>query len=285
MNVRPARHVMTTAAVAVSLTLTACAADQTTSGPGDPGVVHVHGVAGDPASDGAVFAATHTGLFRIDDGNATRMGDAWHDLMGFTVAGDGVLYASGHPDLQDDDLAVDGKPPLLGLVRSDDGGATWRSVSLLGEVDFHALTVVDDTIFGGDSTSGQLLASTDGETWERRGEIGFVSVAGRSTGGDVVLVGSTTDAVVVSRDGGWSWDETDVGAGWVTVAGDMFVVPQLDGTVVVSSDGASWEQRGELASRPSAVGAGDGELFAATEDGIVRSGDGGTTWETLYRPT
>ena len=35
----------------------------------DPGVVHVHGLGVNP-KDGALFAATHTGLFRIVEGQA-----------------------------------------------------------------------------------------------------------------------------------------------------------------------------------------------------------------------
>ena len=38
----------------------------------DPGVVHVHGLGINPR-DGALFAATHTGLFIVGDGTATRV--------------------------------------------------------------------------------------------------------------------------------------------------------------------------------------------------------------------
>lgn len=82
----------------------------------DPGVVHVHGLGVNPA-DGALYAATHTGLFRLDDdGRVERIADRHQDTMGFTIAGPDRFLASGHPDMRDENLRVDGKPPLLGLA-------------------------------------------------------------------------------------------------------------------------------------------------------------------------
>jgi hypothetical protein len=81
-----------------------------------------------------VYVATHTGLFTIEDGTARRVGDRYHDLMGFTIAGPDDFLASGHPDLNDQTLLKPEAPPLLGLVASDDG-QDWQPVSLLGEVD------------------------------------------------------------------------------------------------------------------------------------------------------
>lgn len=76
-------------------------------------------------ADGALYAATHTGLFRLDgDGNVERIADRYQDTMGFTVAGPDEFLASGHPDLRDKELQVEGKPPLLGLIESPDAGRT-----------------------------------------------------------------------------------------------------------------------------------------------------------------
>ena len=55
----------------------------------DAGPVHVHGLGIDPA-DKALFIATHTGLFRVGDGqsSAVRVGDSYQDTRGFTVVGE-----------------------------------------------------------------------------------------------------------------------------------------------------------------------------------------------------
>jgi hypothetical protein len=66
----------------------------------DPGVVHVHGLGINP-KDGGLYAATHTGLFVIGDGTATRVSGRLQDTMGFTVVGPDHFIGSGHPDFRD----------------------------------------------------------------------------------------------------------------------------------------------------------------------------------------
>ena len=97
----------------------------------DPGVVHVHGLGVNPR-DGALFAATHTGLFAIGDGTASRVSDRLQDTMGFTVVGPDHFLGSGHPDFRDRQLYDPDRRPLLGLVESRDAGRSWRPLSLLG---------------------------------------------------------------------------------------------------------------------------------------------------------
>jgi hypothetical protein len=52
----------------------------------DHGLVHVHGLGINPR-DGALHAATHTGLVVVRDGGASRVADRFQDTMGFTVVG------------------------------------------------------------------------------------------------------------------------------------------------------------------------------------------------------
>lgn len=125
-------------------------------------LVHVHGLAENPAADG-IYVATHTGLFQVEGADITRVTERYHDLMGFTVVGPGDYLASGHPDLQVDELQAPGKPPLLGLVASDDG-VEWEPISLLGETDRLLVAVADRGIL--ESTDGgetfDVLIATDG---------------------------------------------------------------------------------------------------------------------------
>ena len=62
----------------------------------DPGPIHVHGLGVNPA-DGALFVATHTGLFRAPRGElrATRVADRYQDTMGFTVTGPDGSWGRG----------------------------------------------------------------------------------------------------------------------------------------------------------------------------------------------
>jgi hypothetical protein len=123
-------------------------------GIGDPGPVHVHGLCLNP-KDGALFIATHTGLFRApkNQQKAERVADRFQDTMGFTVAGPDHFLGSGHPDFnKDQDL-----PPLLGLIESTDARQTWEPISLLGRADFHVLEAVEGRrVFGFDSSGARL---------------------------------------------------------------------------------------------------------------------------------
>jgi hypothetical protein len=62
--------------------------------------------------------------------------------MGFTIVGPDSFLSSGHPD------GRDRLPSFLGLIRSDDGGRSWRPVSLLGERDFHVARTQSTLIRG-----------------------------------------------------------------------------------------------------------------------------------------
>ncbi|NAE18338.1 exo-alpha-sialidase, partial [Enterococcus hirae] len=117
---------------------------------------HIHGLGVDPA-DGVLYAATHNGLFRVSSqGKATRVTSQRQDTMGFTVVGPNTFLGSGHPDRADNpDL-----PSQLGLIRSTNAARTWKAVSLVGEADFHALHVAHGVLYGWDSSTGELMASS-----------------------------------------------------------------------------------------------------------------------------
>lgn len=252
-----------------------------------PGIAHVHGLGIDPG-DGALMVATHTGLFRIEDGagsaGVARVGGSFQDTMGFTVAGPSHYLGSGHPDVAG---FGDGQPGLLGLIESTDGGETWRPLSLSGEVDFHGLAVTGDVIYGWDSTSGGLMTTTDRRTWETRSTIdalGFVV----DPGDPDHLVLATPAGLEETSDGGhtWSaahgpdlvalsWDE-EAGLWGADAAGQVW-----------QGDGQGWETVGSLDGEPHALLATPQAFYAATtdEDGtttIFRSSDA-RRWETLYR--
>ncbi len=244
-------------------------------------MTHVHGLALDPKDPAALYVATHTGLFHINGENkAQRIGGHYHDLMGFTVAGPNDFIASGHPDLRTQDLRAPGKPPLLGLVQSTDGGVNWQPLSLLGEVDFHSLEATHGLVYGYDSTSGRFMVSNDRTTWDTRSTLPLADFAVSPSDPELV-VASTKQRLIASTDGGRSWqpaahalyvalDWTDTGLYGITA----------DGSVSVSPDaGRTWQPRGAIGGRPEALLARHDLLVAATADrGIVQSRDGGRTW-------
>lgn len=251
---------------------------------GDAGVVHVHGLGINP-KDGALYAATHTGLFRIpESGVAERIADRHQDTMGFTVAGPDRFLGSGHPDMRD--YRAGRLPALLGLVESSDAGATWQSRSLSGKADFHALRAAHGRIYGFDSTSGAFMVSDDGMTWETRATVPIRDFAVSPSDPDLV-VATSQRGTLRSRDGGRSWAVLTapplVLLDWATQ--DTLWAAAADGVIFRSADGGdSWVQRGALGGPPEALLAAAGTLYAAVhEQGIFRSDDGGVTWRLHYR--
>ena len=249
-------------------------------------MLHVHGLAVDPEDGEALYAATHTGLFHIAEGVATRRGAGLHDLMGFTVVGPGEFLASGHPDLRDESLQAPGTVPLLGLVASRDGGRTWRSLSLLGEADFHALRAAHGQVYGADSINGRFMVTADRAGWQTRSHVQLADFAVSPRDADLI-VGTFADGVRRSRDGGRTWEPAATAALlWLSWDGQWLYGATAAGEVQASADNAAtWQPRGRLPGEPSALLAHDSRLFAALHDGaIVRSGDGGATWRQVAGP-
>lgn len=253
----------------------------------DPGPVHVHGLGVDPA-DAALFIATHTGLFRVAEGEriAVRVGDEHQDTMGFTIVGPKRFLGSGHPDLRQD------LPPLLGLIESTDAGRTWEPVSLLGAADFHILRSAHGRVYGYDVTHDRLLMSPDqGRTWNelvRPGRLVDVA-ADPSESRHLVAVAQTQlgPALFESTTGGKHWSAVASIAGLLAwPASDRLYVVTRKGEVFVTSDrGRLLERRGRIGGEPAAFLAHDDDLYVALHDGTIkRSADGGMTWSVRSAP-
>ncbi|CAN5130040.1 hypothetical protein BH20ACT9_BH20ACT9_03490 [soil metagenome] len=278
------------ASVAVALLAAGCAAGQRASraGPqesGDPGVVHVHGLGVDPVDD-TLYAATHTGLFAVaGDGGARRVGGGYHDLMGFTIVGHDDFVASGHPDLASDDLQRPGRPPLLGLVHSDDQGRSWEPISLLGDVDFHSLEHVHGRVYGWDATSGRFMVSDDRRHWRTRSRAPLLDFA-VSPDDPELIVATSQDGLVRSTDGGRTWNPAAAEPALVIAwRRDGPVAATGRGRVLAGdASGEHWRTRGDLGGPPAALLAQGDDLYAAVHNqGLLRSGDGGATWRLILR--
>lgn len=249
------------------------------------GPVHIHGLGVNPP-DGALFIATHTGLFRLatDKSKPERVGQSSQDTMGFTVMGPDRFLGSGHPG------ELEGGPALLGLIDSGDAGQSWRPVSLSGEADFHLLRASGSRVYGADSSKGRFLVSSDaGRTWSERDAPGdLVDLAVDPRDGRRV-VASNESGLVASLDEGRTWKplgRAPVGLlSWVA-GGSLFHV-DATGQVKASSDsGKTWQPRGLIGAQPASFVASDERsLFAALPDGtVMASADGARTWTTRSRP-
>jgi photosystem II stability/assembly factor-like uncharacterized protein len=268
--------------------VSACGGDEPDDGPviSDPGPVHVHGLGINPR-DGALFIATHTGLFRAgpSERQASRVGGRYQDTMGFTVVGPDRFLGSGHPDGRDN------LPPFLGLIESRDGGKSWKPISLLGKSDFHVLEAAGARVYGFgsdfESRRPQFLVSSDGgKTWdERRVPEPLISLAVHPDDPDR-LIASGESAVFESRDGGESWRRRSSAAGLVAWRSpEELIVIGANGSVRSSDDAVSWRDIGDVGGQPAAFEAERDGLYVGLHDGTInRSTDGGRSWSVRSRP-
>lgn len=244
---------------------------------------HVHDIV---ILDDEVHLAAHTGLFRVEGPDeAVLVGDFRHDYMSMASTTSGLI-ASGHPDLRYDEWRVEGLPAHLGLIRSDDLGRTWDKTSLLGEVDFHALTERSDGGLYGADSAGVLLASDDGLEWETRSSIAAVDLAASPADPDsLVAIDAASGRLLVSADGARTWQQKaapnlfrvtwdENGLNGMTADGDLLTATGVDGP---------WEAVGQV-DDPVALVVRENEWWIATASAsVLYSNDGAASFAVLFQ--
>ena len=85
-------------------------------------LTHVHGLA--YSADGArIMIPSHHGMAQFEQGRWSKAAGPEHDYMGFSATRD-ALYSSGHP------APGSGLKNPFGLIKSSDGGKTWKKLGL-----------------------------------------------------------------------------------------------------------------------------------------------------------
>ncbi|MCB9559355.1 MAG: hypothetical protein H6709_18305 [Kofleriaceae bacterium] len=202
---------------------------------GGDGALYAGGVFADAAGRAVRNVAMHDGA------DWAPLGDGLPgEVTRLVVDGDGVLWAAGHP------LVDDGTAPYL--ARWD--GATWTVVAEVAgaSAGIDALAVVPGGLLAGGAFDGiggvaaHGLARFDGATWSAAGDLGgdgAVFVGAIAVTGDGYCVGGNFDAIAgVAAGGAACWD----GVAW-TALGD-----QLPGTLRALAQGpdGTWYAGGSL---------------------------------------
>lgn len=251
-------------------------------------VSHVHGIAFDPGNPGAIYLATHHGLFRASpNGAATLLSPDRSDYMGFTPdpADPGRLLASGHPEGGGN----------LGVILSEDGGASWTQLSpgAGGPVDFHAMSISradPRTVYG---LFGGIQVSHDGGiTWLRAGPgpDRVIDLAASPVRADILYAG-TVGGLMLSSDEGKTWaligpenvattmvEATSDGSLYAFFAGAGLFQLASDGTWGSLAEGFGDSYILHLAVDPQSAA----HVVAVTEaSAIIESLDGGKTWKAF----
>lgn len=171
-----------------------------------PMLTHVHGLA--YSADGAqLMIPSHDGLAVYADGRWRKAAGPQHDYMGFSATRN-ALYSSGHP------APGSGLVNPFGLIKSTDGGKTWRKLGLEGESDFHLLAASYDGnavyVANGQPNSrmreaGLYVTLNDGMQWQKTEARGLHgqpnALAVHPKDSRLVAIG-TDRGLNLSRDGG-----------------------------------------------------------------------------------
>jgi len=272
-----------TAAAALSVGLAGCTSPTTET----PIIVsHVHAVDLDPQSDKA-YVATHEGVLSVAaDGSVERIGQWAGDVMGMARFGD-TIYFSGHP-APDENL-----PPNIGVYELSVPIGEFAPISLLGEVDFHSMTIAQSSdgmaLAGIDSATGQVMVSRDGaQSWAAGMPIGARSLSWDANAES--LYATTEQGLLVSTDDGMTFTATDsapllvlIASSPADVSTEAFLVGiDVDGYVHTSPDGVTWTSIGLAPALTDALAVGnDGSIVVAGIEGVHRSEDRGATWTMM----
>lgn len=278
------------ATTALVLGMAACTNTTTAPPAADASLEHVHAFAHGDNSP-VVLVGTHTGLWKfaltaVDPERPRKaplipVGDDRFDVMGLTTTPRNALIASGHPAV----TAPAAAPANRGLLRSEDSGATWQTISLEGKADFHDLTTAADSVLGLNSITGAILRSDDdGATWTTEATTTALSLAVDPANPETVWAAGP-DGLERSTDRGTTLTPNPETPPLVYVASSAYSIAgaTADGTVWSLDPGsATWSQVGQLEGQPQAfdvIDIGDMTVHFAVDDrAIVVSHDNGRTW-------
>ncbi len=206
----------------------------------------------DPNHPQLVFASACSGIYRSDSG-----GDGWHKIQGIPGTHRRTHIISEDPRNSDTIFAG----TTLGLFKSPDGGKTWRHLSS-EQVNWMVFDPGEPrTLYLATEFAGILKSTDSGETFHAMNE-GFANhrLSEIASDGKRLYASSTYEGlfggVFVSSDGGLQW------------------------SLRANEEALNGRNLHSLTASPANADV----VFAASEDAILKSADGGKTWVPVAQP-
>jgi photosystem II stability/assembly factor-like uncharacterized protein len=206
----------------------------------------------DPANPKLVFASACSGIYRSDSG-----GEAWLKIQGIPGTHRRTHIISEDPRNASTIFAG----TTLGLFKSPDGGKTWRHLSY-EQVNWMVFDPADpQTLYLATEFAGVLKTTDSGETFRPVNQ-GFANhrLSEIASDGKRLYASSAYEGlfggVFVSNDGGLRW----------------------------SLQANEEALHGRNLHSLSASAANADVVFAASDDAVLKSSDGGKTWDSVASP-
>ena len=265
---------------------------------------HAHGI-GYSADGSRILIPDHFGIAVYSEGRWSKVAGPAHDFMGFVVTRD-FIFSSGHV------AGSRGSTNPLGLMRSADGGKSWVTLGLEGQVEFHLVAAgyLSNALYVYNAEPNPAMPRAG--IYRMMGErlVGWRAAAGRGLQGEIgmltahptesaTIAAATSAGLFLSRDGGDEFEPVATGArataARFTLEGDAILLGTLKGKEpglfrIAIKDGL----RKELALPPFGRDAVANiaqnpvhrtELALITfERAVFVSADGGKTWKRIARP-
>jgi hypothetical protein len=133
-----------------------------------------------------------------------------------------------------------------------------------------------------DATSSTFMVSYDGRTWRRLARLGLADMT-VSPSDPAIVIATAEQGLLRSADRGRTSTPVTRRAHVRRLARRRVLRPRRCRRGLGEPDGGTtWQRRGELGSQPSAPTVTEaGQLFAANEEAVVTSRDGGRTFSTV----